>query len=106
MGNPDVTTDPSSPYYIGPDTGDVLSGDEIRAEVTKQVDDEIARGWLGTVVAPATRDAEIQQRYAEQLAQARQRVDGDLPLREPGSPPSTLWTNATHQQMVDAITQE
>jgi len=102
----DVTADPDSQYYIGPLGNEVPSGEEIRAEVTKQVDDEIAKGWLGDVVTPLARDQEIQDRYEDRIANARQGLDEHVDVRDPGTPPSTLWENASHQQMIDAVTQQ
>lgn len=100
----DVTADPHSQYYIGPIHGDHASGDEIRAEVTTEVDDDIAKGWLGDAVTSQARDAEIQKRYEEQIAKARQSLDQDIQLRNPGAPPTTMWDNATHEQMQQTIT--
>jgi hypothetical protein len=102
----DITQDPSSPYYIGPVGSEVSSGDDIRAEVSKQVDDDIAHGWLGDVVTPLQRDQEIQKRYEQQISNARSGLDNGLELRANGTAPSTVWDNATHQQMIDSITQD
>lgn len=99
----DITEDPNSPYYIGPIGSEVSSGDEIRAEVTKQVDDEIAKGWLGDVVTPLARDQEIQDRYEEQISNARQGLHEGLEMRDNATAPSTAWDNATHEQMLSAI---
>jgi hypothetical protein len=102
----DVTADPSSKYYIGPiGSGVAMSGDDIRAEVTKEVDQEIANGWLGKVVDPIVRDQKIQQLYSQRIAEARQGLGNGLQLRDPGTPPSTVWANATHEQMQQAITE-
>ncbi|WP_312871326.1 PPE domain-containing protein [Amycolatopsis acididurans] len=102
----DVTADPDSPYYVGPIGHDLLSGDDIRAEVTKQVDEDIAKGWLGDVVTPLARDKEIQDRYEERIAKAREGLDEQIDVRDPGTPPTTMWENASHQQMIDAVTQD
>ncbi|MEU0463055.1 hypothetical protein ABZ215_03530 [Amycolatopsis sp. NPDC006131] len=103
-GVQDVTADPSSPYYIGPIGHDHTSGDEIREEVTKQVDEEIAKGWLGDVVTPLLRDETIQRRYEQRIVAVRDSVDDGVEIRDHGPAPSSLWDNATHQQMLDAIT--
>jgi hypothetical protein len=99
----DITQNPNSPYYIGPVTSEVSSGDDIRAEVTRQVDNEIAHGWLGDVVTPLARDKEIQKRYEQQIAGSRQNLDEGLEMRDNGAAPSTVWDNATHEQMLSAI---
>ncbi|SFJ82557.1 PPE-repeat protein [Amycolatopsis sacchari] len=101
----DVTEDPESPYYLGPIGEGVSSGDEIRAEVTREVDDEIAKGWLGDVVTPLRRDEEIQRRYEQQIAKARDGLDAGLEIRQKGTAPSTLWENANHEQMIAALTE-
>ncbi|WP_308190334.1 PPE domain-containing protein [Amycolatopsis sp. GM8] len=105
----DITEDPNSRYYIGPKGTQSASGDEIRAEVTREVDTEIANGWLGDVVSPETRDQTIQRRYEQQIADSRNTLHNDLPdnleLRDHGTPPTTMWDNATHPQMVEAISQ-
>ncbi|ROS38737.1 hypothetical protein [Amycolatopsis thermoflava] len=103
-GVQDVTADPSSPYYIGPIGHDHTSGDEIREEVTRQVDEEIAKGWLGDVVTPLLRDETIQRRYEQRIVAVRDSVDDGVEIRDHGTAPSSLWDNATHQQMLDAIT--
>ncbi|SFW80553.1 hypothetical protein [Amycolatopsis australiensis] len=103
----DVTADPSSKYYVGPLTADKApSGDEIREMATRQVDDEIRRGWLGPVVDPVLRDRKIQELYEQHLADAKRGLDEGLTIRENGGAPRTLWENATHQQMNEAITQD
>ena len=102
-GIKDVTADPSSPYYIGPIGHDHTSGDDIRAEVTREVDDEIAKGWLGDVVTPLVRDETIQRRYEQRIVAVRDGVDDGVELRDHGTPPRSLWDNATHRQMLDTI---
>lgn len=101
----DITADPSSQYYVGPIGSAVPSGDDIRAEVTAQVDDDIARGWLGKVVTPLARDKEIQKRYSEQIANARQGLHNGVEMRDPGAAPHTVWNNATHEQMQSTISE-
>ncbi|WP_410667384.1 WXG100 family type VII secretion target [Amycolatopsis sp. cmx-4-68] len=103
----DVTADPSSKYYIGPlKTDNVPSGDEIREMATKQIDDEIRRGWLGPVVDPVLRDKKIQELYQQHLDDAKHGLDEGLAMRETGGAPRTLWNNASHEQMNEAITQD
>jgi len=100
----DVTADSSSKYYVGPLTAaSAPSGDQIREMATRQVDDEIRRGWLGPVVDPVLRDRKIQELYEQHLADAKHGLDEGLSLREAGEPPHMLWNNASHEQMVDAI---
>ncbi|RSM39081.1 hypothetical protein DMA12_31290, partial [Amycolatopsis balhimycina DSM 5908] len=101
----DVTADSSSKYYVGPLTTDSSpSGDQIREMATLQVDDEIRRGWLGPVVDPVLRDRKIQELYQQHLADAKHGLDEGLSMRETGGPPRTLWANASHEQMNEAIT--
>ncbi|HET6703654.1 hypothetical protein [Amycolatopsis sp.] len=103
----DVTADSSSKYYVGPLTSDKSpSGDQIREMATRQVDDEIRRGWLGPVVDPVLRDQKIQDRYEQHLADAKHGLDEGLAMRETGGAPRTLWNNASHEQMNEAITQD
>ncbi|MET8851854.1 hypothetical protein [Amycolatopsis sp. NPDC004625] len=103
----DVTADTSSKYYVGPLTTDKSpSGDQIREMATKQVDDEIRRGWLGPVVDPVLRDKKIQELYQQHLDDAKHGLDEGLTMRETGGAPRTLWNNASHEQMNEAITQD
>ncbi|MEV7097432.1 hypothetical protein AB0M80_31735 [Amycolatopsis sp. NPDC051045] len=103
----DITADSSSKYYVGPLTTDKSpSGDQIREMATRQVDDEIRRGWLGPAVDPVLRDRKIQDLYEQHLADAKHGLDEGLAMRETGGPPRTLWTNASHEQMNEAITQD
>jgi hypothetical protein len=102
----DVTQDPSSPYYVGELNSTQLSGDQIRAQATAQIDQEIANGWLGDSVTPQQRDADIQRLYEQRISQARQDLDEGLQMRNPGTPPQTMWENASHEQMQQAITQD
>ncbi|SFA71332.1 hypothetical protein SAMN05216266_1014 [Amycolatopsis marina] len=104
----DVTTDPSSPYYLGPMSNEAKSGDEIRAEVTAEVDAEIADAehWLAKLILPLIRDEVIQQRYAQRIDEARDGLDEGLELRADGGPPRTVWDNAAHEQMVEAISRD
>ncbi|WP_410635583.1 hypothetical protein [Amycolatopsis sp. cmx-4-83] len=103
----DVTADSSSKYFVGPLTTDKSpSGDEIREMATRQVDDEIRRGWLGPVVDPVLRDKKIQELYQQHLDDAKHGLDEGLTMRENGGAPKTLWANATHEQMNEAITQD
>lgn len=103
----DVTADSSSKYYVGPLTTDKSpSGDQIREMATRQVDDEIRRGWLGPVVDPVLRDKKIQELYQQHLNDAKHGLDEGLTMRETGGAPRTLWNNASHEQMNEAITQD
>ncbi|WP_329048052.1 hypothetical protein OG738_37285 [Amycolatopsis sp. NBC_01488] len=103
----DVTADSSSKYYVGPLTTDNSpSGDEIREMATKQIDDEIRAGWLGPAVDPVLRDKKIQELYQQHLDDAKHGLDDGLAMRENGGAPKTLWANASHEQMNDAITQD
>ena len=101
----DVTADSSSKYYVGPLTTDKSpSGDQIREMATRQVDDEIRAGWLGPVVDPVLRDKKIQELYQQHLNDAKHGLDEGLTMRENGGAPRTLWANASHEQMNEAIT--
>ncbi|WIY00264.1 hypothetical protein QRX60_40410 [Amycolatopsis mongoliensis] len=103
----DVTADSSSKYYVGPlKTDNTPSGDEIRAMATQQIDDEIRAGWLGPAVDPVLRDKKIQELYQQHLDDAKHGLDEGLTMRENGGAPRTLWSNASHEQMNDAITQD
>ncbi|VVJ25029.1 Glycine-rich cell wall structural protein 1.8 precursor [Amycolatopsis camponoti] len=103
----DVTADPSSKYYVGPlKTDNTPSGDEIREMATQQIDDEIRAGWLGPAVDPVLRDKKIQELYQQHLDNAKHGLDEGLTMRENGGAPRTLWANASHEQMNDAITQD
>ncbi len=103
----DVTADSSSKYYIGPlKTDNTPSGDEIREMATQQIDDEIRAGWLGPAVDPVLRDKKIQELYQQHLDNAKHGLDEGLTMRENGGAPKTLWANASHEQMNDAITQD
>jgi hypothetical protein len=103
----DVTADSSSTYYVGPLATGSQSGDAIRAEVTAQVDKEIAghTSWLSKIIDPLTRDRKIQDLYEQRLADARQQLHDGIDLRSPGGAPSTVWANASHEQMNAAISQ-
>ncbi len=101
----DPTADSSSKYYVGPlKTDDTPSGDEIREMATQQIDDEIRAGWLGPAVDPVLRDQKIQELYQQHLDNSKNGLDEGLSMRETGEPPHMLWSNASHEQMNDAIT--
>ncbi|WP_284749366.1 hypothetical protein [Amycolatopsis sp. RTGN1] len=103
----DVTADSSSKYYVGPlKTDNTPSGDEIREMATQQIDDEIRAGWLGPAVDPVLRDKKIQELYQQHLDNSKHGLDEGLAMRENGGAPKTLWANASHEQMNDAITQD
>lgn len=103
----DVTADSSSKYYVGPLTADKApSGDEIREMATREIDDEIRAGWLGPAVDPVLRDQKIQELYEKHLDNAKHGLDEGLTMRENGGAPRTLWSNASHEQMNEAITQD
>jgi hypothetical protein len=103
----DVTADSSSKYYVGPlKTDNTPSGDEIREMATQQIDDEIRAGWLGPAVDPVLRDKKIQELYQQHLDHAKHGLDEGLSMRENGGAPRTLWSNASHEQMNEAITQD
>jgi hypothetical protein len=103
----DVTADSSSTYYVGPLATDSPSGDAIRAQVTAQVDQEIAghTSWLSKIIDPLIRDGKIQDLYEKRVAEARQQLHDRVDLRSPGGAPSTVWANASHEQMNAAISQ-
>jgi hypothetical protein len=102
----DATADPSSKYYVGPiKPDDVLSGDQIRAAATEQVDQEIKDGWLGPVVDPKVRDQKIQEQYEQRLDEARHNLGDGLEIRQTDGAPHTVWSNASHEQMQQAISQ-
>ncbi|WP_326836238.1 hypothetical protein VSH64_15175 [Amycolatopsis rhabdoformis] len=103
----DVTADSSSKYFVGPvKPDDVASGDQIRADATKEIDDEIANGWLGPTVDPKTRNDKIQELYEQKLVEAKSGLNDGLQLRQPDSAPYTDWSQATHEQMQQAITEQ
>ncbi|MGW4485226.1 hypothetical protein ACWEOE_15480 [Amycolatopsis sp. NPDC004368] len=104
----DATADSSSKYYVGPvKPDDVASGDQIRAEATKEIDDEIAKGWLGPVVDPKTRNDKIQELYEQRLVEAKTGLNDGIQTRQnEGGAPYTDWSQATHEQMMQAITQQ
>ncbi|ANN21235.1 hypothetical protein SD37_40435 [Amycolatopsis orientalis] len=99
----DVTADSSSPYYVGPLADKAASGDEIRAGAAAGTDLLFnLLGW-GDTALNGFKDKFTQQMYEKQLENARQGLDKDLEIRNPGQPPSTVWGNATHEQMQAAI---
>ncbi|WP_328610493.1 hypothetical protein OG943_15605 [Amycolatopsis sp. NBC_00345] len=103
----DATADPSSKYYVGPiKPDDVLSGDQIRADATEQIDQEIKDGWLGPVVDPKVRDQKIQEEYEHRLDEAKHSLGDGLEIRQTGGAPHTVWSNASHEQMQQAISQD
>ncbi|RSM83394.1 hypothetical protein DL991_02940 [Amycolatopsis sp. WAC 01375] len=99
----DITADSSSPYYVGPLADKAASGDEIRAGATAGTDILFnILGW-GDTALNGFKDVFTQKMYEGQLDKAREGLDKNLDLRKPGSPPSTVWANATHEQMQSAI---
>ncbi|WP_344865107.1 hypothetical protein [Amycolatopsis ultiminotia] len=104
----EITADPSSKYYVGPiNQDDVLSGDDIRAEANQTVDVEsLTLGWLGLNLPPAAKEYLAQRMYERKLEESRKGLQDGLELRDPGAPPHTQWDNATHEQMVQAITED
>ena len=101
----DVTADSSSKYYVGPLASDARSGNELREQAAKEIDDEIAQGWFGKAVDPAFKDKKVQELYERNLEDARQGLDEGLAIRQTGGAPKTLWANASHEQMNAAIVQ-
>jgi hypothetical protein len=103
----DVTADSSSSFYVGPLVSDTKSGDEIRAEVVAEVEKENAghSDWLSKIIDPIIKDQKIQDRYEQKIDQARQGLADGLDLRATDGAPSTVWANATHEQMNEAISQ-
>ncbi|PXY30373.1 hypothetical protein BAY59_14340 [Prauserella coralliicola] len=95
----DVTLDPSSMFYVGPIDDTARSGDDIRAEVTAQVEDDP----LASALAEKEKDQEIQSRYLDAISAARQGLDEGLELRPAGERPTTVWFNASHEQMVEVL---
>ncbi|WP_409464222.1 WXG100 family type VII secretion target [Amycolatopsis sp. GA6-003] len=100
------TLDPSSKYYIGPvRPDDVASGDQLREDATAKID-AMFNGWLFPNVQGKLRDQLIQKMYERNLDESRKQLGKDLEMRDPGAAPHTDWKNATHPQMVEAITSE
>lgn len=100
------TLDPSSKYYIGPvRPDDVASGDQLREDATAKVD-AIFNGWLLPNVQGKLRDQLIQKMYERNLDESKKHLGEDLRMRDPGAAPHTDWKNATHEQMVEAITSD
>ncbi|MEU6646050.1 hypothetical protein ABZ863_26360 [Saccharomonospora sp. NPDC046836] len=95
----DVTLDPSSVYYVGPINETARSGDDIRAEVTSLVGDDP----LATALSEKERDEKIQSGYSAAIAAAREGLYEDLELRPAGERPTTVWDNASHEQMVEVL---
>lgn len=102
----DVTADSSSDYYVGPLADKAASGDEIRAGAGATTDLLYNLfGWPKDAL-PEFKDGLTQSLYERQLEESRKGLEKDLDLRSPGNPPSTVWGNATHEQMEAAITQD
>jgi hypothetical protein len=102
----DVTADSSSPYYVGPHVTGAQSGDAIRAEAAAEVEKQLAgKTWASEAVKESTEDKMVQALYEQKISEARQGLDSGVQLRSPGSPPTTDWSGATHEQMQTAITQ-
>ncbi|MBK1783345.1 hypothetical protein [Prauserella cavernicola] len=99
----DVTIDSSSPFYVGAiDEDDARSGDDIRAEIVQEVEDDP----LANALSDKEKDKEIQSRYADAIADNQQGLDEGLELRQAGERPSTVWDNATHEQMVEVLSSD
>ncbi|MGY6656815.1 WXG100 family type VII secretion target [Amycolatopsis sp. TRM77291] len=99
----DVTADSSSAYYVGPLADEAASGDEIRAGASAGTDLLFnILGW-GDTALNGFKDIFTQKMYEGQLEKAREGLDKNLEIRQPGEPPSTVWANATHEQMQAAI---
>ena len=103
----DVTADSSSSFYVGPPVPETKSGDEIRNEVTQQVNQEDAShsDWLSKILDPIFKDAKIQNRYEQKIEESKQGLADGLAIRATDAPPTTVWANATHEQMNAAISQ-
>ncbi|HET6290656.1 MAG TPA: hypothetical protein VFG15_28415 [Amycolatopsis sp.] len=99
----DITADSSSAYYVGPLADEAASGDEIRAGAAAGTDLLFnLLGW-GDTALNGFKDVFTQKIYEGRLDKAREGLDKNLDLRNPGTPPSTVWANATHEQMQAAI---
>ncbi|OXM52455.1 WXG100 family type VII secretion target [Amycolatopsis alba] len=99
----DVTADSSSNYYVGPLADKAASGDEIRAGATVGTDVLFQLFGWGDTALNGFKDQFTQKMYEGQLEKAREGLSKDLDMRKPGEPPSTVWSNATHEQMQSAI---
>ncbi|WP_409489261.1 hypothetical protein [Amycolatopsis sp. cmx-11-12] len=99
----DVTADSSSEYYVGPLADKAASGDEIRAGATVGTDVLFSLFGWGDTALNGFKDQFTQKMYEGQLEKAREGLDKNLEIRKPGQPPSTVWSNATHEQMQTAI---
>lgn len=102
----DVTADSSSKYFVGPLADKAASGDEIRAGAMVASDLVLNLFGWGDTALNGLKDTLTQKIYEAQLANAREGLDKDLEIRNPGQPPSTVWDNASHEQMQAAITQD
>ncbi|WP_414944787.1 hypothetical protein [Amycolatopsis sp. cmx-11-32] len=99
----DVTADSSSNYYVGPLADKAASGDEIRAGATVGTDVLFNLFGWGDTALNGFKDQFTQKMYEGQLEKAREGLEKNLEIRKPGQPPSTVWSNATHEQMQTAI---
>ncbi|WP_329059932.1 PPE domain-containing protein [Amycolatopsis sp. NBC_01480] len=96
------TMDSSSKYYVGPITDNTSSGDDLRNVSTLQVD--LMGTWLGPALSPEVKNQLIQDIYEKNLEDSKKGLADGLKMRDPGTPPTTDWGNATHEQMQQAIT--
>ncbi|HEY3710940.1 MAG TPA: PPE domain-containing protein [Amycolatopsis sp.] len=96
------TMDSSSKYYVGPISDNVSSGDDLRNVSTIQVD--LMGTWLGPALSPEVKNQLIQDIYEKNLEDSKKGLAEGLKMRDPGTPPTTDWGNATHEQMQQAIT--
>lgn len=95
----DVTADSSSPFYVGEVNDEARSGDEIREDVTSWVKDNPLAGLL----SDTEMDRAVQGAYFQELKEAQRGLDEGLQLRSAGHAPKTLWDNASHEQMIEAL---
>ncbi|GAA1211029.1 hypothetical protein [Prauserella alba] len=90
----DVTVDPSSPFYVGEITEEAESGHEFR-DAAEAISDVFPFSVFG--------DAFTQALYQGFLTSDRAGMDEDLEIRQVGEIPRTVWDNASHEQMVEAL---
>ncbi|RJQ87889.1 hypothetical protein D5S19_08430 [Amycolatopsis panacis] len=104
----ELTADPSSKYYVGPLRSDEMhSGGEIRDEANQNADlQAILFGAIGMNLPPKLREQYAQELYLRQIGESGQGLRDGLDMRTPGAPPRTRWENASHEQMVRAISED
>ncbi|WP_020666317.1 PPE domain-containing protein [Amycolatopsis nigrescens] len=87
-------------FSVGPTAHEILSGEQIRAEVEREV---LGVGFFDKARKMFNGDSDVQAEYEKRLNDDAARMTEGLQLREHGGVPYSLYANASHDQMKELL---